>query len=233
MERPLLSRIARRFRAKCSLGSTSGDAAGLRPVGPEQFGLTCRGGLRAADQFYELVVGRGHALSGPLPLPWLTTRGHAAIEANLPADVRTSLVRIFALLDGNEDALRRKATRSVAPDFLLHTTEVEFDEDQHFTIQRLATFALYPSQARLGFDVAHYAKVCLALSKQAERAFAHKTAVEFPGPAGRARQRAYFDAFRDLVAPVFGNGPVIRIAAPDRDADAAVPQFERQLTRVA
>lgn len=188
--------------------------------------------MRAADRFCELVVGRGHALVGATPLPWLTGRGHVEVEADLPEDVRSSLSRIFALLDGDEDALRRKKARSVAPDFLLGEAEVEFDEDQHFTIHRLATFALYPQRTRLGFDVGHYAKACLTHAKAAERAFAHKAAAEFPGPAGRARQRAYFDAFRDLAAPTFGNGPVIRVAAPDRDADAAVLEFERRLSQV-
>ena len=31
------------------------------------------------------------------------------------------------------------------------------------------------------------------------------------------RQRAYFDAFRDRAASFFGNGPVVRIAAPDNN----------------
>ena len=75
----------------------------------------------------------------------------------------------------------------------------------HFIVQRFATFAVYPAETMLGFDVAEYAKLCLRLSRRAERAFAHRGAAEFPGPDGRARQRAYFDAFRDLVAPCFGN----------------------------
>lgn len=58
-----------------------------------------------------------------------------------------------------------------------------------------------------------------------DKSFAHKTAAEFPGPAGRQRQRAYFDAFRDLAAPHFDNGPLIRIASPDNDYGAAVTRL--------
>ena len=74
--------------------------------------------------------------------------------------------------------------------------------------------------------------LCLRLGKRAERAFAHRDAPEFPGPHARARQRAYFDAFRDLVAPCFGNGPLIRVPAPNRDPQAALQALEAALARL-
>lgn len=186
--------------------------------------------MRAADHFYALATARGHALRRPEALPWLTTQGHAAVEGEVRSDVYDALCAIFHLLDGDEDALRAKRRRPVLPDFLFGDVGVEFDEDQHFTIQRLATFAVYPASAVLRFDRAEYAKLCLKIAPRAARAFAHKAAAEFPGPAGRARQRAYFDAFRDLAGPAFGNGPVLRLPAPDRDADAALAAFERAVS---
>lgn len=54
----------------------------------------------------------------------------------------------------------------------------------------------------------------------ADRDFAHKAAAGF-GPQGRPRQRAYNDALRDLVTPLMGHPPVMRVAVPDRDGAAA------------
>jgi len=48
-----------------------------------------------------------------------------------------------------------------------------------------------------------------------DKGFAHKSASEFPGPAGRMRQRAYFDAFRDLAAPTLQGHPALRVASPE------------------
>ena len=61
---------------------------------------------------------------------------------------------------------------------------------------------LCPASTVVGFDRAEYAKLCLHVAKRTERAFAHKSAVEFPGPVSRARQCAHLDAFRDPVAGV-------------------------------
>lgn len=151
------------------------------------------------------------------------------MEGELPDDVRHSLAAIFDVLGGDAERLAAKPPRSVAPDFLLGDALVEFDEVQHFTIQRLATFALYPPSAVLGFDRVEYARLCLAKATRAGRAFAHKEAPEFPGPDSRARQRSYFDALRDLAAPVFGHGPVLRVAAVDRDPVAALERFSGRL----
>ncbi|WP_205696032.1 hypothetical protein [Conexibacter sp. SYSU D00693] len=182
-----------------------------------------------AERFRLLATEAGYDLLPSQPLPWLTTRGHVAVAAHLPTDVHSALQAIFELLDGDEAALAAKPQRSVAPDFLLEGRIVEFDEDQHFTIQRLATFALYPADAQLAFERSVYAKACLATAKRAERAFAHKTATEFPGPYGRARQRAYFDAVRDLLSPVLGSGPVVRVLAPERDPVLALDRFRQVL----
>lgn len=185
--------------------------------------------MRAAAQFLALAQARGHALTKATPLDWLTNRGHLDLEGRVPASVFESLAAIFDLLDGDQRALASKRPRRVASDFMLGPVLVEFDESQHFTIHRLATFALYPADARLGFDRAAYGKLCLGWAGKALRSYAHAVAAEFPGTFSRARQRAYLDAVRDLAAPHCGNGPLIRIPAPDRDAEAAVATSSRLL----
>jgi hypothetical protein len=69
-------------------------------------------------------------------------------------------------------------------------------------VRALRLSRLCPASTVVGFDRVEYAKLCLHVAKRAERAFAHKSAVEFPGPVSRARQRAHFDTFRDLVGGV-------------------------------
>jgi hypothetical protein len=46
--------------------------------------------------------------------------------------------------------------------------------------------------------------------------FRSKSARGF-GAGGRQRQRAYYDALRDLVTPAVGRPPLIRIEAADRN----------------
>jgi len=113
-------------------------------------------------------------------------------------------------------------------DFLLEPdgVVVEYDEIQHFTTARGTTLALYPAGAPLGFDLAAYAQTVKHWRARGDRGFAHKQAPEFPGVAGRQRQRAYFDALRDLAAPHFDDGPLIRIAAPGNDYAAAVATLQ-------
>lgn len=98
---------------------------------------------------------------------------------------------------------------------------VEYDEVQHFTTARLTTLRLYPAEAPLTFSPDEYAAIVERWMAKGDKGFAHKEAAEFPGRGDRQRQRAYFDALRDLIAPHFGNGPVLRVAAPADDYDAA------------
>ena len=69
-------------------------------------------------------------------------------------------------------------------------------------VRALRLSRLCPASTVVGFDRVKYAKLCLHVAKRAEHAFAHKSAVELPGPVSRARQCAHLDAFRDLVAGV-------------------------------
>lgn len=94
-------------------------------------------------------------------------------------------------------------SRFLTPDLVrLDTgTLVEVDEVQHFTSARLTALCLYPRDVSLGFDLDEYLALAEQWRGRGDRAFAYKTAREFPGTAGRQRQRAYFDAVRDVLAP--------------------------------
>ena len=154
--------------------------------------------------------------------PWLTGRGHLDLpgEASGAAE---SLRSIFAALGGDIRALEAKPRRSLSGDFFIPETGtfVEVDERQHFTSFRLITLDLYPDDARLGFDPVVYRALCEEWRQLAERDYRHKAVSEFPGEVGRQRQRAYFDALRDLAIPAMNHPPVIRVDAPDRDGSAA------------
>ncbi len=166
-------------------------------------------------------------------MPWLTRNGHLApvVHDQVPAETLDVLDRVLEALDGDAVALAAKTRGSSRVDFILEPqgVVVEYDEVQHFTSARLKTLALYPTTAPLGFDRAEYIALVKRWVAQGDRGFAHKAAAEFPGRAGRQRQRAYFDALRDLVAPHFDNGPLIRIASPGNDYGAAVARLRSMI----
>jgi hypothetical protein len=76
-------------------------------------------------------------------------------------------------------------------------TLIEIDEHQHYTSARLTTLRLYPAEVPLGFDREEYIVLCRRWKGQAIRR--SRTALPVVlGPRGRQRQRAYYDALRDL-----------------------------------
>jgi hypothetical protein len=158
----------------------------------------------------------------PQSFDWLCQRGHLALPDEA-SPARETLHEIFAALNGDEDILGSARTTRLPGDFLHQPTAtlVEVDEHQHFSSARLRTLRLYPSDSQVGFDLEHYLSVCKKWRGDADRAYAHRTAAAFPGPAGRQRQRAYYDALRDLAAPAMGHPPLIRIDAPLNNGRAA------------
>lgn len=168
-------------------------------------------------------------------MPWLTNRGHLepVLRERASQSMLGVLEEIFVELGGDADALSRKAGMRLRPDFLMGTADqiVELDEAQHFTSSRQSTLERYPVALPLGFDLAEYRDLCGTLSAGADKNFGHRQAVEFPGPGGRRRQRAFFDALRDFAAPLCGHGPVIRIPAPERDPHLAAERLRVALAR--
>lgn len=162
-------------------------------------------------------------------VPWLNQRGHLHVPDKARAAI-PALQRIFDLLGGVESAQSIKRTTALPGDFFHPASGVfvEVDESQHFTSFRLASLDLYPAGAPLGFDLLEYRRLCEELSPRSDRYRRDKAATGF-GPGGRQRQRAYNDSLRDLVTPLMGHPPVVRVAAPDRDGDAAYASIRDHL----
>lgn len=179
-----------------------------------------------APIFHSVAKSAGVDLLADVRLPWLTRHGHVApaVRDQLPATTNAALDSILQALGGDANALAAKTRGGMTADFLAPSTnlEVEYDEIQHFTTARITTLKLYPRDALLAFVPATYLAIAEHWRARGDKGFAHKQAAEFPGPRGRQRQRAYFDAFRDLAAPHFGNGPVLRVPAPDNKYEEAV-----------
>ena len=88
----------------------------------------------------------------------------------------------------------------------------EFDETQHFNVHRHATLEAYPQDVSVAFDLNAYKRVCLAKTKVEGGGFASPRPPLFPGEGGRHKQRAFRDALADLLPPLHGFGPTVRIA---------------------
>jgi hypothetical protein len=88
----------------------------------------------------------------------------------------------------------------------------EFDEIQHFSSYRKVLLLQYPL-LNFGFSPSYYINLCNQYCDMADRYRKSKTAYEFPFPTGRTRQRAFFDALRDIMPFVEGAmlNPTIRI----------------------
>jgi hypothetical protein len=152
---------------------------------------------------------------------WLNERGHYGLPGQARAAIRP-LQRIFDALGGVGDVQRSGRINTLECDLLHEPTGrfIEVDEHQHFTSFRLIALDLYPDDAPLGFDLERYRDLCREIAPRADRYRRTKTARAF-GVGGRQRQRAYYDALRDLAAPLMGHGPVVRVDAVDDDGARA------------
>ena len=146
---------------------------------------------------------------------------------DLDPTVAQVLDKILDVLDGDRVVHAEKSPRRLSSDFIhLHSsTWVEFDEVQHFTSWRLLTLQMYPDGLAGLTDVAEYSQLCEEWSPKADGAWRNKPAAGFPGPSGRARQRAYFDAVRDLCVPAMTGETIIRVPAPGLTGDAAWSRY--------
>lgn len=149
---------------------------------------------------------------------WLNTHGHFALPA-AATSAAPALQRAFDVLGGDEAEQRSKRLAALPSD-LLHVeskTMIEVDELQHFTSFRQLTLREVPRLA--GIDV-EYRELCDRWSSKADKYRAAKMAKGFPGALSRARQRAYNDLLRDLVAPLMGYR-LLRVPAPGLSGDEA------------
>jgi hypothetical protein len=155
--------------------------------------------------------------------PWLCERGHTALPDEA-ADAREALGRILAVLGGDAACLAAERRSRLRGDFF-HApsrTLIEIDEPPHFTSARLQALRLYPDDVSLGFDRAHYKSLCELWRSGPEGDEYRRTKdARCFGHGGRQRQRAYYDALRDLATPALGFPPLLRIACPHRDGRRA------------
>jgi hypothetical protein len=126
-----------------------------------------------------------------------------------------SLRAIFKALRGNAEAHALKRERPLNCDASFggsYNFIFEFDEIQHFSSFRLKTFDFYPQGLKLGYNLERYRDYCKKHMVEANSYRQAKTTDDFPFAGGRTAQRAYFDAVRDLLPPVHGLNPTLRIA---------------------
>lgn len=160
---------------------------------------------------------------------WLNQRGHLG----LPDDedrraTRGVLESIYLALGGDVAVLATARPTRLRGDFIHEATRtlIEVDESQHFTSFRLQTLEMYPPDAPLGFDLQKYIAMCRKWQRTSDGYFRTKAARGF-GIGGRQRQRAYYDALRDLATPAMGFPSLVRVEAADRDPVGA---YRRQRT---
>jgi hypothetical protein len=176
----------------------------------------------------------------PQSVYWLNQRGHLGVPDEAETDeqaealraARAALERIYVALGGDLEVLDAGRSTALPGDFIHEPTAtlIEVDESQHFTSFRLATLDLYPEDAALGFDLATYKQLCRTWQNQSDGYYRTKAARGF-GIGGRQKQRAYYDALRDLTTPAMGRPPLIRIEAADRDAADSYRRHRDELLR--
>lgn len=81
---------------------------------------------------------------------------------------------------------------------------IEFDESQHFTSLRKLALSVYADTHPLKFDARRWMELC-----------EHHNARD-SDPRYRDEQRAWYDTLRDLVPPIRGLQPTVRLYARDR-----------------
>lgn len=152
---------------------------------------------------------------------WLNSAGPYGLGVSA-STAFNPVMRIAMDLGGNLESMKALSRPAKLPVDLIHEESgivFEVDELQHFTSHRRATFDHYPDDVRVSFNIEEYRQLCAQYSPRADKAFVKKT-FNF-GPKSRGRQRAFYDALKDLSIPAAGLPPVIRIPVPDRDVVAA------------
>lgn len=78
---------------------------------------------------------------------------------------------------------------------------VEFDESQHFSRPRLVTLNNYPGNFPVGFLLSRWQALCREIDARDDE------------PFDRDERRAWYDTLRDLVPPLHGFRPTVRLYA--------------------
>ena len=89
---------------------------------------------------------------------------------------------------------------------------IEVDEYQHFNIHRSATLRRYPRTVLLAFDRRQWIAWGDHVTRLTTSFYGKPRPPLFPEGGGRHRQRAFRDALCDLLPPLYGYAPTLRIA---------------------
>lgn len=89
---------------------------------------------------------------------------------------------------------------------------IEVDESQHFNVFRTLTLQLYPRDEPLGFPRLVWMEAGADRIPTHGGGWGKPKPPLFPMPGGRHRQRAFRDATADLLPPLYGYAPTLRIA---------------------
>jgi len=132
---------------------------------------------------FDLLKKRFGTVECEAPFPWLVVPKLDEIEEPL-ASIFEALraMRGFSNFAG--------AGRSLRCDFYIPHERliVEYDERQHFTLQRAKALELYPAALSLEFDRQEWIKTCNSIK------------ATDPNPPYRDEQRAFYDSLRDILA---------------------------------
>ena len=170
--------------------------------------------MRSEIEFISLANQAGIQVTPGRRLPWLTNKGHLAesLRGVVPVDVLELLGALFRSLGGDEAALRAKRAGSdPCPDMVFEERGwlVEYDEQQHFTSDRLVTFDRYPTDVDVAYDIDAYRAsrgVCLG----------RRIGTEPPSSRRTSRFTAAGEASARTSTPSATRSPVLRAAGVPR-----------------
>ena len=176
---------------------------------------------------------RGVRLSPAPAARWLTERGHLnpIVQREAPVDIVDALDELHAALGGDRRSLAKARDVPVRPGLRVGGSGqlVEVDDVAHLTADRLASLSFYPHGSSLGFSLDQYRSLIEDWRERASRVFTKRWSPDFDFAGGRRARRAYEDALRDLLTPVFTGLPLLRVAAPDGCPEAAAGALAVQL----
>lgn len=168
-------------------------------------------------------------------VPWLTQRGHLNpfVRQHAPATVIDTLDAIHSSLGGDRRALAHATDTPLRTGLVVGPDHrrVQIDDVGHFTSDRLTALGWYPTGSLLGFQLDAYTSLIETWRRRAAAVFTRRWSADFDFAGGRRARRAYEDALLDLLTPIFTGMPLLRIAAPDGDADRAAAGLGLALVR--
>ena len=144
--------------------------------------------MRSEIEFINLANDAGIQFERGHRLPWLTNKGHLeeSLRGVVPVEVLQLLRDLFRSFGGDEAALgAKRAGSDPRPDIAFDERGwlVEYDEQQHFTSDRLVTFDCYPTDVDVAYNIDEYRALARRLSGTADRYRAAKSRQTFRSTA--------------------------------------------------